>query len=258
MLDQLVDAVSGKWTAYPVIFLIVMGDAVVPVLPGETAIITGAILSTNGALSWPIVLIVGALGAFAGDNAAYWLGRLAGRRYTEKLFRTEKARARLDWAAAQIDERGATIIATARFVPGGRTATTFTAGTVGLAWTRFAVADIVGAVLWSGVATAMGLIGGQAFKNSLWKPVLFALAAGAVIALLGELLHRRLSRSRSRRVAADALLTRRSHQERRPSDSSRLSATAVGAIHHVDAIDDLRPAQREERVLARARAAGSP
>lgn len=191
MLDRLIDEVSGGWSAYPIIFLIVMGDAVVPILPGETAIITGAILSSNGALSWVIVLLAGALGAFAGDNVAYWLGRLTGRRYSERLFRGEKARARLEWARAQLDERGPTIIATARFVPGGRTATTFTAGTVGLGWTRFAIADIVGALLWSGVATAMGFLGGRAFKESLWKPLVFALAAGAVIALIGEAIHRR-------------------------------------------------------------------
>src|SRR5215217_8747932 len=53
----------------------------------------------------------------------------------------------------------ATIIVVARFVPGGRTATTFTAGTVRLAWPRFAAADAVGATLWAAYAAGLGYLG---------------------------------------------------------------------------------------------------
>jgi membrane protein DedA with SNARE-associated domain len=196
VFDQLVDQVSSGWSAYPLIFLIVMGDAILPILPGETAIITGAIFSSSGDLSWALVLLSGALGAFAGDNAVYWIGRVGGPRVTDRFFRSEKAKARLDWARRQLEERGATIIASARFIPGGRTATTFTAGGVEFPWRRFAVADAVGALLWSGFATGLGYVGGQAFKNSLWKPLLLALAFAALVGLVGEAVRRaRASRS---------------------------------------------------------------
>lgn len=186
MFHELVDAVSASGTAYPLILLIVLGDAVVPILPGETAIITGGILSSSGDLSWVLVLLAGALGAFAGDNASYWLGRTAGKRIAARLFRTDKARASLEWSRRQLEERGVMIIVMARFIPGGRTATTFTAGTIELPWRRFAAADLLGALLWSAFATALGYVGGETFKDSLWKPLVFAMAFAALVGLLGE------------------------------------------------------------------------
>jgi membrane-associated protein len=191
VFDEIVDQVSSGWAAYPLIFAIVLGDAIVPVLPGETAIITGGILSSNGDLSWVFVLVSGALGAFAGDNIVYWLGRSGGQRLADRFFSSEKSTERRRWARGQLDERGSTIIATARFIPGGRTATTFTAGTVAFPWRRFATADIVGALLWSSFATALGVIGGHAFEESLWKPLVLALAFGALVAFAGEALRRR-------------------------------------------------------------------
>jgi membrane protein DedA with SNARE-associated domain len=186
VLHQVVNSIGSGFAAYPIILAIVLGDAVLPLLPGETAVITGGILAARGDLSLPLVLLASAIGAFAGDNVSYWIGRSAGRRITRRLFRGEKAKRRLKWSERQLRERGLTIVAMARFVPGGRTATTFAAGTLEMAWPRFAAADAVGASLWSAYAFALGYFGGSAFKNSLWKPLVIALAAAAVIGAIGE------------------------------------------------------------------------
>ncbi|HEX2575073.1 MAG TPA: hypothetical protein VHK88_01905, partial [Aquihabitans sp.] len=66
--------------AYLLIFGIAAGDAVVPVLPGETAVILGGVLAQRGDLSLWLVILVGALGAAVGDNVSYQLGRVANRR----------------------------------------------------------------------------------------------------------------------------------------------------------------------------------
>jgi membrane-associated protein len=50
----------------------------------------------------------------------------------------------LGWAEKQLDKRGGAIIVVARFVPGGRTATTFVAGTTVYAYRKFALATMVG------------------------------------------------------------------------------------------------------------------
>jgi membrane-associated protein len=136
------------------------------------------------------VLIAASIGAFIGDNTVYWIGRTAGQAARRRMFSGEKSQQRLDWAAGQLRERGATIIVVARFIPGGRTATTFTAGTLHMDYRRFALADAAGALLWSAYATALGYFGGNAFKDSLWKPLAIALATAALLGVVVEVARR--------------------------------------------------------------------
>jgi membrane-associated protein len=100
-----------------------------------------------------------------GDTGSYVLGRTAGAAAARRLFRSPKAKGRLTWAGEALDRHGATIIVVARFVPGGRTATTFTAGTVRQPWPSFAAADAVGATLWAAYAAGLSYVGGETFER---------------------------------------------------------------------------------------------
>jgi len=112
------------------------------------------------------VLVLAALGAFAGDNTSYASGRWLGRPVQQRLFAGEKAQRRLDWAQRFLKERGSYVLIVARFIPGGRTATTFTAGLVKLTWPRrFAPYIAVAAVVWAVYAVLLGYIGGKTFRN---------------------------------------------------------------------------------------------
>ncbi|MEW6583521.1 MAG: hypothetical protein AB1416_12265, partial [Actinomycetota bacterium] len=69
----------ADWAAsvgYIAVFLIVAGDGVMPILPGETAIISAAVLAADGRLNIAGIIIAGAIGAVAGDSSAFWIGRL--------------------------------------------------------------------------------------------------------------------------------------------------------------------------------------
>jgi membrane-associated protein len=191
----LTDAISGSAWSYALVLAIVAVDAVFPIVPGETAVITGAVLAANGELSIVLVLAAAMAGAVAGDNAGYWLGRSLGRRAIERFARGERARARVDWSGRQLRVRGAWILVVARFVPGGRTATTLAAGALRMSWVRFARADAAGAVLWSAYVAGLGWFGASTFEHSLWKPLLLALGVGVLLAALGEWLRRRLDRT---------------------------------------------------------------
>jgi len=79
----------------------------------------------------------------------------------------------------------------ARFIPGGRTATTYAAGTVGMPWRRFLPADAIAAALWALYAAGLGYIGGAAFQDNLWLPMLIAAGASLLVGGLGELVRRR-------------------------------------------------------------------
>lgn len=197
MLDSLVDALSGSSWTYAVVLGIVAGDAVLPVLPGETAVLTGAILAREGHLSIVLIVLASMAGAMLGDATSYWVGRVFGERAVRRLARSERARERVQWSQEQIQGRGMWFVAAARFIPGGRTATTLAAGTLEMRWRRFVVADAVGATLWSCYSAGLGWFGGRAFSDSFWKPLALALALGAVLAGAGELVRRALDRRRA-------------------------------------------------------------
>ncbi len=182
VFDQLTDALSGSNWAYALIFAVVAGDAVLPLLPGETIVVTGGVLATSGDLNLALVFLASATGAFAGDSACYWIGRKFGSRAAGRFLRGARGRRALAWAQNALEQRGRTLIAVARFVPGGRTAVALTAGTTEFPWRTYALADIVGVSIWSAYNVGLGAVGGTAFEHQTWKGLLLALGLAAVTA----------------------------------------------------------------------------
>jgi membrane protein DedA with SNARE-associated domain len=195
--DQLTDALSGSSWAYVLILAVVAGDAVLPLLPGETMVVTGGVLATSGDLNLALVFLAGAVGAFLGDSLCYWIGRKLGSRAAERFLRGERGKRMLAWAENALDRRGKTLIAVARFVPGGRTAVALTAGTTEYRWRTYALADVVGVTIWSAYNAGLGAIGGHAFEEETWKGLLLAFGLAAATAAIIEgvrwLLQRRSS-----------------------------------------------------------------
>lgn len=188
--EWLENAISGEVWTYPAIIAAVAFDSLLPVAPGEAVMITAGVLAANGDLSPVLVACAGTVGGCLGDNASYGLGASLGRRAERRFFSSEKARRRVEWGRRQLQERGAVIIVIARFVPGGRTATTFSAGVLAMPWRRFLVVDALAAALWATYMTLLGYFGGSAFEESLWKPMLAAGLVAAAAAAAAELLRR--------------------------------------------------------------------
>src|SRR5919202_5534500 len=160
---QLVSDASG-W-AYAIVFLLALLDAVVPIVPSETAVITAGVVAGAGDLSLAMIIPAAAAGAFLGDNTAYWIGRRFGTRVVDRFFGGEKSRRRIEWAERQLGERGGELIAIGRFIPGGRTAVTLSAGTLRFPWRRFAVFDAASAIGWATYASLLGYLGGKSFEH---------------------------------------------------------------------------------------------
>jgi len=177
---QLVSDASG-W-AYAIIFLLALLDALVPVVPSESSVITAGVVASSGDLSVPLIVVAAAGGAFAGDNTAYLLGRRFGTRIEARFFSGERGRKQIQWAERQLDERGGELIVIGRFIPGGRTAVTLSAGTLRYPWRRFALFDAAAAFVWALYATLLGYLGGRAFEHAPWKGLLLALAIAFAVA----------------------------------------------------------------------------
>ncbi|HEX5526477.1 MAG TPA: DedA family protein [Solirubrobacterales bacterium] len=204
MFDWLTQEVSNSAVTYPVVFVACATDVLFPLIPSETIVITASVLAAQGELLiWAIVPLV-ALGAFLGDNLCYLLGRKIGDPVADRLFKGEKGQARLRWAERALCRRGAILIVVGRFIPGGRTVTTFAAGTLEMPYRQFVAADACAAALWALYVSMLGYLGGETFKHSLWLPLAtslgFAMAVG-----LGVEAWRRLQRRRGKDILGDEL-----------------------------------------------------
>jgi membrane protein DedA with SNARE-associated domain len=196
VFESIVDAVSGSDWSYFVVFLVAMLDAFFPVVPSEATAIAAGVVAGTGGLSVELLILAAALGAFVGDNISFGLGHFLGYRVERRFLTSEKSQKRLQWAQRMLDERGGYLIVVARFIPGGRTITTFTAGFVEtFPWRRFLVFDAIAAAIWGTYSVMLGYIGGATFEEEPWKGLLlgFGLAVGvtAVIEAVRYLRHRR-------------------------------------------------------------------
>ena len=182
MFNQFTQYVANaSGLAYAIVFLLALLDAIVPVVPSETAVITAGVVAASGHLSLPLIVVSAATGAVAGDNTSYLVGRRFGPAVSNRFFSGEKARQRLSWARRQLGERGGQLLLVGRFIPGGRTVVTLSAGMLHFRWSRFLIFDAVAALAWALYAAFLGYFGGRAFENAAWKGLLLALGVGFAI-----------------------------------------------------------------------------
>jgi membrane-associated protein len=176
--------------AYLLMALAVIADAVFPLVPAETVAVGGGVLAASGALNLAALLGVVAVGAAAGDALSYQLGRRVSRFGMGRLLRHRRGRKAVVWTTRQLQRRTVPVLVGGRFVPGGRTVTTMTAGFLHVPARRIMPAIALGAVCWASYVTGLGYLGGRAAGESVWVAVLVdvELAAGLTVAI--ELLRR--------------------------------------------------------------------
>ena len=187
MFESVVDAVSGSNWSYLVVFAIAAIDAFFPAVPSEATAIAAGVVAGAGGLSVELTILCAAAGAIVGDNISFGIGHFLGARVERRFFSGEKAQKRLQWAQRTLDERGPYLIVIARFIPGGRTATTFTAGFVEtFSWRRFLVFDAIAGAIWGTYTVLLGYFGGRTFEEEPWKGLLLAFAIALVVTAVIE------------------------------------------------------------------------
>ncbi|HEX2578167.1 MAG TPA: DedA family protein [Aquihabitans sp.] len=199
-MDQI--AALAAW-ALVIVFAVAALDAVVPVVPSEGVIITASVLAARGDASITGIVLAAAAGALAGDVASYAIGRHVRTRRGGVLpgGRTGKA---VTWARRMLEAHGPGTLIVARFVPGGRTAATFTAGFVGMRLRSYVASVGLGAVLWAGQASAIGFLGGRVFEDNLVLGIALGLGTGVAVGLVVELTRSRLTVGSARAAARAA------------------------------------------------------
>ncbi len=146
----------ARYGYFVVFFGVMLENAGVPV-PGETILLAGAVLSRFGHLSIGWVVVAAISGAVLGDNIGFLIGRRGGRALLiAHGNRVGLTAARLAQFDAFFVRHGAKAVFIARFVTGLRVVGAIFAGASELAWGRFFVFNVAGAIAW---ATTFGTVG---------------------------------------------------------------------------------------------------
>ncbi len=190
----------------PGLFLAVLLESMGLPLPGETLIIIASSLSALGELNIYGVAATAFTAAVIGDNLGYLIGRRLGRpfvlRHGSRFGITPD---RLETVERIIQKRGPIIVAAARFVVLLRQLNGIAAGTAGMHWPAFLLANAVGAALWVGLWTSLAYHFGQEVTDlpRLWHHLSAAapyIVGAVVLALLaGWWCYRRRGRGRPAR-----------------------------------------------------------
>lgn len=173
----------ARWAehnGYPAISLIVALDGVIPIFPGETVVVAGGNLASQGTLWLVGVIIAGMVGAMIGDSTAYWLGRAGGERIERWLSRVA-GREKVAAAERMVQRRGPVLVTAGRFLPGIRIAINFTAGAGHMGYKKFLLFNALGASVWSAQAALLGYVFGKTFEDKQWLGLTIAVTIAVLI-----------------------------------------------------------------------------
>lgn len=180
MMNDVIQRLSpfiARWGLLAIFIATFLENMQIPI-PGEVFILIGGTFALHGKLFLPLVIMVGAAGAVAGDSVIFFVGRFGGRRAIAKL---------RDWFSIdrrtieKIDSfyhrRGPYAVTFGRFVTGGRFAVAITAGASGsMSWEKYAFYDYLGATIWASIYGLLGFF----FANQI-RGILNILTRSTVI-----------------------------------------------------------------------------
>ena len=182
---------------YEAIFVLVGLESIGVPLPGETALISGALYAaTTHRLNIALVITLAALAAIIGDNIGFALGRWGGyrllRRYGKYIRFDER---RLKIGRYVFLRHGGKVVFFGRFVAVLRTYAAFLAGTNRMSWPRFLIFNAAGGITW---ATTIGIAYyyiGNTVKH-VRGPLDIALGVAAAAVIVGFFIYLRRTEER--------------------------------------------------------------
>lgn len=163
-IDVHLDAIIreyGTWT-YGILFLIIFAETglvVTPFLPGDSLLFAAGTFAARGSLEPAVLFLLLAVAAILGDAVNYSIGRYLAPR-AERGFRFIR-KEHLDRTHAFYERHGGKTIIIARFMPIVRTFAPFVAGIGAMQYRRFAMFNVVGAILWISLFVYAGFFFGN-------------------------------------------------------------------------------------------------
>jgi membrane protein DedA with SNARE-associated domain len=200
MLQWLVDAMGehSLWAAYGFVFGVLLLCGFGIPMPEDIVLVTGGVLAWLGSpaetvtfktmwkdpILWSMIA-VGFAGILAGDSVIYWAGRLYGHRIAEHRFlRRIVTPEKLEAVRAVMRRRGNIAVLIARYLPGLRAPTYFTAGHAHFPYWEFLLFDGAAAVISAPLWVCLGYYFGDNIEQAAHTAKQFSryILIGAVIA----------------------------------------------------------------------------
>jgi membrane protein DedA with SNARE-associated domain len=205
---------------YGLVALVVGMESLGIPLPGETTLIAAALYAgRTGALDIAGVVLAAIIGAVLGDSGGYWIGRRFGYglvlRYGPRM---GLGPPRIKVGQYLFLKHGGKVVFFGRFFAVLRVLAALLAGIDRMAWRRFLVANMAGAILWATLYGGGAYLLGDQIRRLEGPAGLVLLAGGAVGFAIGIVVMRR-HHVRLEEIAERALpgpLPPAHHPHRRP------------------------------------------
>lgn len=169
LLQYLLDLVVrlGDWS-----YLIIFAAAALEcaafaglLVPGESLVLASGFFAHRGILQLDAVIAAAGMGAIAGDNIGYYLGRHLGRDWLlRKGSRFGIRKKRLNQAEGFFRRHGPKAVFFGRFIGFARALVPFIAGASGMPYRKFVLYDGLGAILWTVGFVILGYVLGASWR----------------------------------------------------------------------------------------------
>ena len=195
----------GSWA---IALLLLLENSGVPGVPGEFALIAGAIFAGTGraGLNIVVVAIVAAVASFAGSEIGYLIGRFAGRELVLKFGKYVLIKPhQLDRAEVITSRYGGIVVIIARYIVGLREANGIIAGTTRMRWTTFTIFNAVGACAWVATWVTIGDLAGDHIDTIYTDVNRYSLyvLTGLAVLVIGYVGYRLLRKRKQRALSQD-------------------------------------------------------
>lgn len=159
----------GHW-GYLVVFLIILLECQALIglfMPGETLVLAGGFLASQGSLDLDGLILTISGAAIFGDSLGYELGRHLGKDWLLRHGRwAGMSRERLGKIDAFFARHGGKSAFFAHFLHFLRSTVPFVAGASRMPYRTFFLANSLGCVLWAGIFTTVGYLLGASWKSA--------------------------------------------------------------------------------------------
>ncbi|MCW3009045.1 MAG: DedA family protein [Solirubrobacterales bacterium] len=177
--------VDVSHVGYAALFALIAVESMGIPVPGETALITGAILASKGQLQIEWVIVLAATAAILGDNVGYLIGRHGGRRLLTMNGPFLATRQRVLRVGEPFFERhGPKAVFLGRFTAGLRIWAAWLAGATHMPWKSFLLYNALGGIVWATVVGVLAYVLGHAAEKAIEVAGVVGLV-GAVVVVIG-------------------------------------------------------------------------
>lgn len=169
------------------------------VVPGETAVIIGGVVAHAGGLPLWAVMVAAGLGAIAGDQVGFVVGRRYGPGLLGRLPARLRRPERIERTLELIRRRGAVAVILGRWTAAFRALVPGIAGMSRMRRSHFTAANVVGGVIWAVLVAGGGFLAGASYRVLEQRLGLASgvLLSGFAVTVIVALVVRRRRRRRS-------------------------------------------------------------